>query len=69
MITTNLTEYQIEIINRLQTLFKDLKIEIGRGDRLVVNDVIIKGFLVYDIRNRQTYDEDIEVFSNEILTK
>jgi len=36
MTNNNLTEYKIEILNRLRILFKDLNIEIGCGDRLVI---------------------------------
>lgn len=64
--TDKLTEYQLEIRTRLREKFNDLQIEIGRGDRLMVDGNVIKGFLVYDSRNRKDYETDINFFSNEI---
>lgn len=61
-----LTKYQTEIMARLREKFTDLKIDIGRGDRLMVNDEVIKGFVVVDSRNRQNYEADSKEFSNEI---
>ena len=61
-----ITEYQIEILKRLKEMFKDLQFEIGRGDRLMVNGKVTKGFLVYDVRNRKDYDADAMVFALEI---
>ena len=64
---SNLTEYQLEIRTRLREKFNDLQIEIGRGDRLTVNGVVITGgVLIYDVRNRKDYDNDIKFFSDEI---
>ena len=64
---SNLTEYQLEIRTRLREKFNDLQIEIGRGDRLMVNGVVITGgVLIYDVRNRKDYDNDIKFFSDEI---
>lgn len=61
-----LTEYHTEIIKRLKKIYPDLDIELGRGDRLVVNGKIIKGLLFLDSRNRKEYDYDAEVYSTEI---
>jgi hypothetical protein len=61
-----LTEYQEEILKRLKSMFPSSVIEIIRGDRLVVDGEIVKGFLAFDIRKRKDYDEDIKVFSYEI---
>jgi hypothetical protein len=67
--TDKLTEYQLEIRTRLREKFKykDLQIEIGRGDRLVVNGkVITGGVMVNDSRNRKDYENDVKFFSDEI---
>lgn len=65
--TDKLTEYQLEIRTRLREKFNDLQIEIGRGDRLVINGVVITGgVLIWDSRNRKDYDNDIKFFSDEI---
>jgi hypothetical protein len=65
--TDKLSEYQLEIRTRLREKFNDLlHIEIGRGDRLLVNGFLLKGFLIYDSRNRKDYDNDIKFFSDEI---
>lgn len=65
--TNKLTEYQLEIRTRLREKFTDLQIEIGRGDRLVINGVVITGgIVIYDSRNRKDYDNDIEFISDEI---
>ena len=65
--TDKLTEYQLEIRTRLREKFNDLQIEIGRGDRLVINGVVITGgVIIYDSRNRKDYDNDIKFFSDEI---
>lgn len=65
--TDNLTEYQLEIRTRLREKFNDLQIEIFRGDRLMVNGVVITGgVIIYDSRNRKDYDNDIKIFSDEI---
>ena len=64
--TDKLTEYQLEIRTRLREMFNDLQIEIGRGDRLMVNNCVITGFIVYDVRKRKDYDNDVNFFSQEI---
>ena len=65
--TDKLTEYQLEIRTRLREKFNDLQIEICRGDRLMVNGVVITGgVIIYDVRNRKDYDNDIKFFSDEI---
>jgi hypothetical protein len=65
--TDKLTEYQLEIRTRLREKFNDLQIEIVRGDRLMVNGVIITGgVLIWDSRNRKDYENDIKFFSDEI---
>ena len=64
--TDKLTEYQLEIRTRLRKKFNDLQIEIGRGDRLMINGVVTSGVVIYDSRNRKDYDNDIKFFSDEI---
>jgi hypothetical protein len=65
--TDKLTEYQLEIRTRLREKFNGLQIEIVKGDRLMVNGIIITGgVLIWDSRNRKDYDNDIKFFSNEI---
>ena len=65
--TDKLTEYQLEIRTRLRENFNDLQIEIGRGDRLVIDGVVITGgVVIYDVRNRKDYENDIKFFSDEI---
>jgi hypothetical protein len=65
--TDKLTEYQLGIRTRLREKFNDLQIEIVRGDRLMVNGVIITGgVLIWDSRNRKDYENDIKFFSDEI---
>lgn len=65
--TDKLTEYQLEIRTRLREKFEDLQIEIGRGDRLIINEVVITGGVVIrDSRNRKDYENDIKFFSDEI---
>jgi len=65
--TDKLTEYQLEIRTRLREKFNDLQIEIGRGDRLMINGVVITGGVrIDDIRNRKDYENDIKFFSDEI---
>ncbi|NBV27943.1 hypothetical protein EBS02_02835 [bacterium] len=65
--TDKLTEYQLEILTRLREKFNDLRIEIVRGDRLMVNGVVITGgVLIWDSRNRKDYDNGIKFFSDEI---
>lgn len=65
--TDKLTEYQLEIRTRLREKFNDLQIEIGKGDRLMVNGVVITGGVrIDDIRNRKDYENDIKFFSDEI---
>lgn len=66
---TEATEYQIEMLSRLRVKFPDLEINVGRGDRLMVNGKVIKGFLFYDVRNRKDYDADEAVFTEEITTQ
>lgn len=61
----DLSEYQKRIRNELRKKFPLLNIEIGRGDRLIVNNQVIKGFMVYD-HKRLPFETDIEVFSKEI---
>lgn len=63
---SSLKEYQAEIVKRLQEMFVGLNIEIGRGDRLMVDGRVISGFMVDDVRNLRDYDTDIKCFSGEI---
>ncbi len=65
--TDKLTEYQLEIRTRLREKFNDLHIEIGRGDRLVINGVVITGgVVIHDVRDRKDYETDVKFFSDEI---
>jgi len=65
--TDKLTEYQLEIRTRLREKFNDLQIEIGRGNRLMINGVVITGgVIIEDVRNRKDYDNDVKFFSDEI---
>jgi len=65
--TDELTEYQLEIRTRLREKFNGLDIEIGRGDRLVINGVrITGGILITDVRNHKDYENDTKFFTNEI---
>jgi len=65
--TDKLTEYQLEIRTRLREKFNDLHIEIGRGNRLVINGVVITGgFVIHDVRDRKDYETDVKFFSDEI---
>ncbi len=56
----------VQILKQLRDRFPSFQIEIGRGDRLMVNGNIIKGFLVYDIKNHKDYLNDVAFFSQEI---
>lgn len=63
-----LSEYQLEILKQLRDRFPNFQIEIGRGDRLMVNGNIITGFLVGGLRseNHKDYLNDVAFFSQEI---
>lgn len=63
----NLTEYQLEIRRRLREKFPDLELEIVRGDRLMINGIVITGgVIIHDSRKIKQYDFDVEHYSREI---
>lgn len=61
-----LSEYQIKILTRLEIAFPKLKLEIGRGNRLLVDGKVISGFCIEDIRDRKDYDGDVRTYAYEI---
>ena len=63
----DLSPYQKLVVNELIIEYPKLNIQIGRGDRLMVNDNIIKGILVYDSeRQFRLHDMNMEQFIKEI---
>lgn len=59
-----LNEYQTEILEHLRNVYPDLSIEIVRGDRLMANGRIVKGFIVSN--SRLPIEIDLECFIQEI---
>jgi len=57
-----------KIMDALRDNFKEYSVERGRGDRIVVNDKIIKGFLLYPGCIRKESDEMIQAYIENVTS-
>lgn len=63
----SLTEYQQEILSRLRDEFKDRLVDVGRGDRLIVDGVdVTGGVIISDVRGLKEYDKDVRHYADEV---
>lgn len=66
MDTSGNTDNSIEILNILKERFSDYTLEIGRGDRLLVNGKIIKGILLYNRMRMLSVNDEVK-FITELI--
>jgi hypothetical protein len=68
----NTIDKSLEILNGLKKKFPNHVLDIRRGDRLFVNDVMIKAILLYPNMRIISIDEEVEfitgLINNDIQT-
>jgi hypothetical protein len=66
--SSEVTEYQMEVLVRKRTTFPELEFNITMDDRLMVNGEVLNNKLFYNFRNKNL-DDDFNNFVNEINIK